>query len=39
MYSEMIDSIGMISTVDPELGGFMQEELGRQRENIELIAS
>lgn len=39
MYSEMIDSIGMISTVDPELGGFMQEELGRQRKNIELIAS
>ncbi len=39
MYNEMIDSIGMISTVDPELGGFMQEELGRQRENIELIAS
>lgn len=39
MYSEMIDSIGMISTVDPELSGFMQEELGRQRENIELIAS
>lgn len=39
MYSEMIDSIGMISTVDSELGGFMQEELGRQRENIELIAS
>ena len=39
MYSEMIDSIGMISTVDPELGGFMKDELGRQRENIELIAS
>lgn len=39
MYKEMMDSIGMIQSIDPELGSAMNEELHRQRQNIELIAS
>ena len=34
-----MDSIGMIQSIDPELGSAMNEELHRQRQNIELIAS
>jgi len=33
------DTIELIKNSDPELAGFMQEELDRQRGNIELIAS
>ena len=36
MYKEMMDSIGMIQSIDPELGSAMNEELHRQRQNIEL---
>ena len=39
MYKEMMDTIGLVNTVDPELGAAMNRELTRQRENIELIAS
>ena len=33
MYKEMMDSIGMIQSIDPELGSAMNEELHRQREH------
>lgn len=39
MYQDMMDSIGFVSGVDAELGAAMNRELGRQRANIELIAS
>ncbi len=39
MYKDMIDTIGYVKQVDPELGEAMDRELGRQRQNIELIAS
>ena len=39
MYSEMMDTIGFVSAADPEVGAAMAKELGRQRRNIELIAS
>ncbi len=39
MYSEMMDTIGLVNTVDPELAAAMDRELNRQRQNIELIAS
>ena len=39
MYQDMIDTIGFVQAADPEVGAAMQRELGRQRENIELIAS
>ena len=39
MYSEMMDTIGLVNTVDPELAAAMNRELTRQRQNIELIAS
>ena len=39
MYKDMMDTIGMVNTADPELGAAMERELTRQRENIELIAS
>ena len=39
MYKDIIDSIGFVERYDPELGAAMQRELGRQRQNIELIAS
>ena len=34
-----MDTIGFVSQYDPELGAAMNRELGRQRQNIELIAS
>ena len=34
-----MDTIGFVSRQDPELGAAMNRELGRQRQNIELIAS
>ena len=39
MYKDIIDTIGYVEKVDPELGSAMDRELGRQRQNIELIAS
>lgn len=39
MYKDMMDTIGFVSQADPEVGSAMQEELARQRRNLELIAS
>ena len=39
MYSEMMDTIGFVSKVDPDLGAAMNDELKRQRRNLEMIAS
>ena len=39
MYNEILDTIGFVSRLDPEVGEAMQKELGRQQRNIELIAS
>ena len=39
MYSDLLDSIGYISTQDPTVAAAMGRELGRQKRNIELIAS
>ena len=39
MYSDKIDTIGFVYAQDPELAEAMHDELMRQRDNIELIAS
>lgn len=39
MYSNIIDTIGFLANSDPELAAAMNEELIRQKQNIELIAS
>ena len=39
MFQEMMDTIGFVKNVDPQVGDAMQQELARQRRNIELIAS
>ena len=39
MYKDIIDTIGYVEKVDPALGAAMDRELGRQRQNLELIAS
>lgn len=39
MYKDMMDTIGFVEKYDPEVGAAMQNELKRQRRNIELIAS
>lgn len=39
MYNDIMDSIGFTSAYDPEVGNAMNEELKRQRRNLELIAS
>jgi glycine hydroxymethyltransferase len=39
MYNELIDTIGYVQSVDPEVGDAMNLELTRQRSNLELIAS
>ncbi len=39
MYSDLMDTIGFVAEKDPEVGGAMERELGRQRDTIELIAS
>ena len=39
MYKDIIDTIGYVEKADPALGAAMERELGRQRQNIELIAS
>lgn len=39
MYQDMMDTIGFVEKYDPEVGAVMEQELGRQRRNLELIAS
>ena len=39
MYKDLMDSIGFVKNVDPEIGEAMDKELARQRQNLELIAS
>lgn len=39
MYSDLMDSIGFVTSYDPEVGNAMNEEFKRQQRNIELIAS
>ncbi len=39
MYKDMPDAIGLINEYDAEVAKAMNKELGRQRANIELIAS
>ncbi len=39
MYSNMMDTIGFVKAADPEVGQAMEQELFRQRRNLELIAS
>lgn len=39
MYNNMMDTIGFVEDYDPQIGAAMREELGRQRRNLELIAS
>lgn len=39
MYSNIIDTIGFLADSDPEVAAAMNEELQRQKQNIELIAS
>jgi len=39
MYSDKMDTIGIVYAQDPELAEAMHDELMRQRDNIELIAS
>ena len=39
MYNDMMDTIGFVAGFDPEVADAMKLELGRQKRNIELIAS
>ena len=39
MYSDYIDTIGFVGKYDPEVASAMQNELQRQKRNLELIAS
>jgi glycine hydroxymethyltransferase len=39
MYQDMMDTIGFVSRADPDVGKAMGQELQRQRDNLELIAS
>ena len=39
MYENLMDTIGFVKGVDPEVGEAMDKELARQRRNLELIAS
>lgn len=39
MYQDMMDTIGFVGNYDKEVSDAMQDELKRQRRNIELIAS
>ena len=39
MYGKPIDSIGFVSQYDPEIAAMMQNELLRQQDGLELIAS
>ena len=39
MFSDLIDTIGYVKNCDPQVGEAMEQELFRQRRNLELIAS
>ncbi len=39
MYGKPLDSIGFVSSFDPEVGAMMSRELNRQQDGLELIAS
>ena len=39
MYGKPLDSIGFVANYDPELAAMMQNELTRQQDGLELIAS
>ena len=39
MYKDMVDTIGFLGEYDSAVADAMNEELKRQRRNIELIAS
>ncbi len=39
MYKDLLDTIGYVASIDPEVGAGMQKELARQKRNLELIAS
>jgi glycine hydroxymethyltransferase len=39
MYNDLLDSIGLVSKYDEQVGSAMKKELERQQRNIELIAS
>lgn len=39
MYQDMMDSIGFVGQYDAEVSAAMQQELARQKRNLELIAS
>ena len=39
MYSDLMDTIGFVKNSDPAVAEAMQQELARQRRNLELIAS
>ena len=39
MYQKPLDSIGFVSSFDPEIAALMGKELGRQQDGLELIAS
>ena len=39
MFSDMMNTIGFVAQTDPEVASAMSDELGRQRRNLELIAS
>ncbi|MBQ8917430.1 MAG: serine hydroxymethyltransferase, partial [Oscillospiraceae bacterium] len=39
MHDNMMNTIGFVKNVDPEVGAAMEQELARQRRNLELIAS
>ena len=39
MYKEYLDTIGFVAQFDPDVADGMQQELKRQRRNLELIAS
>lgn len=39
MFENLMDTIGFVKDTDPEVGAAMEQELFRQRRNLELIAS
>ena len=39
MFDNLMDTIGFVTSADPEVGDAMKKELERQQRNIELIAS
>lgn len=39
MYSNLVDTIGFLKDIDPDVADAMDKELARQKRNLELIAS